>query len=235
MTREEKMALAGDYVLGLLDRRELELFEAARRQDAELAAYVDKLAGSLQRLDETAEPLAPRDDLWQRIVSAIGDQDRVAAPTTAREPAPADSRRFPELFRLAAAAVLAACLGFTAHAWLFGSPDPVAVAVLLDEQTTEPGAIVEAYDDNSIRMRLLKSYAAPEGQIMQVWTLPDAQTGPVSLGTLATAGTERLHGPDLPLPKGGQLYEITLESQPGSPTGKPTGPILVKGYADLSR
>lgn len=29
----------------------------------------------------------------------------------------------------------------------------------------------------------------------------------------------------------GQLYEITLEPSGGSPTGRPTGPIQVKGFA----
>ena len=38
-------------------------------------------------------------------------------------------------------------------------------------------------------------------------------------------------GARLPEPKAGQLYEITLEPAPGSPTGRPTGPILVTGFA----
>ena len=64
-----------------------------------------------------------------------------------------------------------------------------------------------------------------------VWTLPDADTGPVSLGTLGMAADTRLAGPELPLPGAGQLYEITLEPAPRSPTGRPTGPILAKGFA----
>ena len=72
----------------------------------------------------------------------------------------------------------------------------------------------------------------PEGQTMQVWTLYDPAVGPVSLGTLGRDAAEVvLQGPHLPRPKADQLYEITLEPAPGSPTGKPTGPILVKGFA----
>lgn len=82
-----------------------------------------------------------------------------------------------------------------------------------------------------MRLVPLEDFEVPEGRVLQVWTLPDAETGPVSLGTLEGAADVRLAGPNLPLPADGQLYEITLEPAPGSPTGRPTGPILVKGFA----
>ena len=66
---------------------------------------------------------------------------------------------------------------------------------------------------------------------MQVWTLYDKAVGPVSLGTLTESKVVRLGSSDLPRPSANQLYEITLEPAPGSPPGKPTGPILIKGYA----
>ena len=50
------------------------------------------------------------------------------------------------------------------------------------------------------------------------------------LGTFSDPRTVNLTGPELPEPASGQLYEITLEPAPGSPTGRPTGPILVKGF-----
>jgi anti-sigma-K factor RskA len=36
---------------------------------------------------------------------------------------------------------------------------------------------------------------------------------------------------DLPSPATNQFFEITLEPAGGSPTGRPTGPILFKGNA----
>ncbi|WP_407815360.1 anti-sigma factor domain-containing protein, partial [Staphylococcus aureus] len=45
----------------------------------------------------------------------------------------------------------------------------------------------------------------------------------------------RLDGPALPTPRDNQLYEITLEQAGGSPTGRPTGPILAKGLAKFPR
>ena len=64
-----------------------------------------------------------------------------------------------------------------------------------------------------------------------VWTLYDPAVGPVSLGTLPEAKVATLGGQAFPVPVAEQLYEITLEPAPGSPTGKPPGPILVKGFA----
>ena len=55
------------------------------------------------------------------------------------------------------------------------------------------------------------------------------------LGLLEAARSVVLEGPDLPQPREDQLYEITVENEGGSPTGRPTGPILVKGFAKLPR
>ena len=51
----------------------------------------------------------------------------------------------------------------------------------------------------------------------------------LELAPLTRATT--LAGPDLPVPADAQLYEITLEPEGGSPTGRPTGPIIAKGLA----
>jgi anti-sigma-K factor RskA len=70
---------------------------------------------------------------------------------------------------------------------------------------------------------------------MQVWTLQSLDMGPMSLGLLDGAHSATLRSPALPKPQDTQLYEITLEQAGGSPTGRPTGPILAKGFAKLPR
>jgi anti-sigma-K factor RskA len=107
----------------------------------------------------------------------------------------------------------------------------VVIAVLLQSDGVTPAAIVEAFGDNSVHLVPLVDFDVPAGRVLQVWTLPDVETGPVSLGTLDRAREVQFPGPALPGPRDGQLYEITLEPSPGSPTGRPTGPILVKGLA----
>ena len=43
----------------------------------------------------------------------------------------------------------------------------------------------------------------------------------------------RVGADDLPKPVAGQLFEITLEAEGGSATGRPTGPILGVGRASI--
>jgi anti-sigma-K factor RskA len=69
----------------------------------------------------------------------------------------------------------------------------------------------------------------PSGRTLQVWTLPSRERGPVSVGLMDRPRTLELDLKDLPRPGSNQLFEITLEPAGGSPTGRPTGPILFKG------
>jgi anti-sigma-K factor RskA len=57
----------------------------------------------------------------------------------------------------------------------------------------------------------------------------DRSVGPRSVGLIHEARSLRLNLENLPRPGPNQLFEITLEPADGSPTGRPTGPILMKG------
>ncbi len=226
MTREEKLERAGEYVLGLIEDAERAGFEAEMARDAELASMVARLEARMQSLDDTATGEADA-SLWTRIEQRID-----TLPQLPPRPANQNSVPLPRWAALAASIVLALGVGYLSGQLL--SPRdarPVMVAVLINETDQSPGAIIEAFGDDSVHIVPLEQFAVPEGRVLQVWTLPDPATGPVSLGTLDGALEARLSGPDLPAPAQGQLYEITLEPAPGSPTGRPTGPILVKGFA----
>lgn len=236
MTREEKLAAVGDYVLGLMETSERVTFEAQLATDRELAGMVDRLASQMHALDETAPPAAYSPTLWGDIESRLSEApraDREASVVVPLRPRAPPSRLI-AWAAMAASVVVALGVGYFAGSSLgTTTPEPVVIAVLLNESSALPAVIVEAFDDDSVRLVPLETFVVPEGQVMQVWTLPDPETGPVSLGTLPDGVDVRLSGPNLPLPLDGQLYEITLEPAPGSPTGRPTGPILVKGFARL--
>jgi anti-sigma-K factor RskA len=134
---------------------------------------------------------------------------------------------------MAASIVIAATVGFTAGQWVRPeAPQPVVIAVLVTD-TQVPGAIVEAFANNSIHIIPLEAITVPEGKILEVWTKPNEDIGAVSLGRFLRSMEIILPAASLPMPQGGQLYEITLENAPGSPTGKPTGPILFKGLGQV--
>jgi anti-sigma-K factor RskA len=229
---------AADYVLGLMEPLERIAFERELAGDPELAAEVEADRDRLHELDLTAHPEPFDDALWQRIEGAL-EPRRVSPPVQAAQrvarPAAPRGRGFWQsllLWRAGTAAgvlaslVLLAVLGPMA---LSGAPQPVLVAVLVGEDGAGPGAIVEVSEAGVVQLLSLQDVPVPEGRALQVWTLPDADSGPVSVGLLGEAASLQLDTAGLPPPRSEQLFEITLEPESGSPTGRPTGPILFKG------
>ncbi|UJW86750.1 anti-sigma factor [Devosia sp. SL43] len=221
-----QMEQVGLYVLGLLDGEDLVRFEATIASDREVADAVTRLQRHMLALDDTVGKPAANPQLWAAIEAGLETQNGTVVPLRTRP------KRNLAWLPLAASVVVALGVGYFAGSMsATTSPQPVMIAVLLNEADAAPGAIIEAFADNSVRLVPLEDFQVPQGQILQVWTLPDVATGPVSLGTFSDPATIRLAGANLPQPQNGQLYEITLEPAPGSPTGRPTGPILVKGFA----
>jgi anti-sigma-K factor RskA len=227
MTDSDDNTLAGEYVLGLL--------EGAARLDAERrlvsdAAFAREVEGWRTRFaafDDATDPQPAGDELWRKI--------EAGAPGTAlrAKAAPGSFARFwHNLAALRAAAlgaslaalIFAVGLGFAIRA---ATQQPVMVAVLLDGNRA--GAVVHAFADGRVVLVPITSINVPPGRALQVWTLPSRERGPVSVGLMNEARTLQLSLKDLPPPGPDQLFEITLEPAAGSPTGRPTGPVLFKG------
>lgn len=222
---------ADEYVLGLLEPAEAELVEAEIERDPEFARAVALSRDRFLELDMAGAALPVSDLLWGRIDAAV-DGDAISPQP---EPKPANDNAAPP-WRLTALVSLAASLllaiGLVAS--VLWQPTPTVVAILVNE-AGEPMVLVEDFGDRSARITPLGDFAPPADRVMQVWTLPSQDVGPVSLGLLDGWRSVVLDGPILPQPHEAQLYEITLEQPGGSTTGRPTGPILVKGFAKVPR
>ncbi len=228
---QEDFETIGEYVLGLLEGERLSAFEARLAAEPDLVRTVEDLRHHLQKLDDTAGSIIPGTALWDRIVARLDETAPANAPATPSLPVAANDNRWLRRMAMAASIVVSLGVGYLSGTTLTAQRQPVMIAVLLTEDGAQPAAIVEAYADDSVQLVPLERFVLPAGRVFEVWTLPDAETGPVSLGTFDEPQTLRLAGPSLPPPQQGQLYEITLEPEGGSPTGRPTGPILVKGFA----
>lgn len=236
----DMLLLADEYVLGLLDPVDHANLEAAIETDPNLRAAVAASRERFLALDLSAKPADISPELWRRIEAGLAAQpDAVAIagqnlPVSSTPVSPANDNasrwRLAALTSLAASLLLAIGLGWS----LLNTPEPKVIAVLLDTAGT-PLALVEDYGNAQARVTPLVDFPVPAGHTMQVWTLPSQEMGPVSLGLLASSETAVLSGPVLPTPHEDQLYEITIEQAGGSPTGRPTGPILVKGFARTPR
>ena len=234
MSADERDRLASEYVLGLLDAEEMRRCEERLARDAGLALQVELWRARLAELDATAAPVTPDPALWTRIVAGLAAPAPKATP-----PAPARPSRLAlwweslSLWRgygLAASAALVLLALGAAHLARQAAQAPVLVAVLLSDQN-QPAAVVNAFRDGRTELLALSALKAPEGKSLQVWTLWDRERGPVSVGLLDVLRNVELSVAGLPAPAAEQLYEVTLEPEGGSPTGRPTGPILMKGNA----
>lgn len=251
MTREERAMRAGDYVLGLMDEADRTRAERDLIIDPEFRDAVWSFASRMEGLDRSATAEKPSDTLWQRVSDGIAGveqmtrtqamQDELTAAGIPVRPAGRHGhlglkRPMARLFTGArgtalAASILAACgLGYVVGQASVTTRNPDVVVVLMSEDDV-PGALVEAYADDRVRIVPLTDFEVPDGKVLEVWTLYDEAVGPVSLGTMESAREAMLTGPDLPTPQPQQLYEITLEDAPRSAAGRPLGPILVKGLA----
>ncbi|MBO9112371.1 MULTISPECIES: anti-sigma factor [Rhizobium/Agrobacterium group] len=230
--RKDIPAIADEYVLGLLGAADVNEVEVAMERDAELRAAIAASRERFLPLDMSVAPATVTEQLWQRIEAALPVQDQTGLMPLISNAN--DNRR--NGWRMAAISAIAATflLAIGLAYSLTRTVEPLVVAVLIND-AGEVQAIVEDFGNEQATIRMLADFNIPGDKAIQVWTLPSRDRGPVSLGLIDGVRSARLAVPQLPTPRNDQLYEITLEQAGGSPTGRPTGPILAKGLAKLLR
>ncbi|MBU3033768.1 anti-sigma factor [Tritonibacter mobilis] len=232
MTDRSLDILIDEVVLGLADDADVARIEGMAARDPEIAARLDHARARFAPLDDTADEIALPEGFWSRVEGALDMNDAETAPTSADVVDLSAIRRAMTRWRnaavggIAAALLLAMTLGWT----LMTPVEPSVIAVLLNDDG-EAIALVEGRPDNTTLVTLLEMAQVPTERVMQVWTKPDDDGPPVSLGLLTSGRSETLVIEGLPAPHPQQLYEITVEPAGGSPTNLPTGPILGKGLA----
>jgi anti-sigma-K factor RskA len=245
MTRDDDLErLAAEHVLGVLEGEDAARADRMLAGDRTFAAAVAYWRTRFAELDQTAPAVPAGDALWRRIEADLEDRASTAPAAPLIVP---DTRnafrslwhnlafwRFAGLASAAATVLLAFGIFFTAD---FMSRElaterarkPVLVAVLVKEGSNEPGAVVNAFASGEVELIPLERINVPPDRALQIWTLWDRSVGPRSVGLIHEARSLRLNLENLPRPGPNQLFEITLEPADGSPTGRPTGPILMKG------
>jgi anti-sigma-K factor RskA len=227
-------ALAGELALGTLEGAELQRALQLEARDAVFREAVIAWRLRLAPLDETAAPLTPTPSLWARIEAGLSAPRSPSAPAEPSRLARLwDSLNFWRPLGLAggmAGLVLAAVLAVTVAR---GPITPVYVAVL-NTSEGRAAAVVNVYSNGQVTLIPLEDISVPQGRIIEVWTLQTREQGPVSIGRIDRARTLKLDLKNLRKPEANHLFELTLEPPGGSPTGKPTGPILMKGLTARS-
>ena len=217
----EREAMAGEYVLGTLDAAGTQDFERAMETDPALRDAVARWEAQFAPLLALATPEAPPPDLWSRVERTLGRGNLPARVVTR----PARWNWGWGGLSFGAGAVVAALTTFMAVRQPV--PAPRMMTVLLT-QRDQPAWIVEADRGGQLRLAALNAQPIPSDRVMQLWALPQGATAPTSLGLIPPEGRLTVT-PSGIRPEPGMLIEITLEPPGGSPTGRPTGPILFIG------
>jgi anti-sigma-K factor RskA len=221
----ERAALAGEYVLGTLDARTAAAMRAAVETDAELRAEVEAWERRLAPLVDTVAPAEPPADLLPRIEAAL--DARAAAPSRvvplARVP------RASLVWKVWAGGATALAAGLAAFLVLRPAPEEPRYVAVLQQDRAAPAWVVEASPSRGIVLAgAVNPRPVQEGRVMQLWGLPPGATAPTSLGIVPPDGRLEVD-PRVLRPQEGMLVEISLEPPGGSPTGRPTGPVLFIG------
>jgi anti-sigma-K factor RskA len=200
--REEDEALAAEYVLGVQDMPDRMATEARIKSDPAFAALVTAWEIRLSPLnDDIAETPAP--NLLPQIEARL-------FPAPAR---PAKRGLFWLFAPMAAAIALAAVFFLTPR-------DALLVATL---QTEDAALAYEArHLGNTLTITRVAGTPAAEGKVHELWVIAPG-AAPVSLGLLDQTALSV----EYPIPPKGWTLAVSIEPAGGSPTGAPTGPVIL--------
>lgn len=232
---EDLDALAAEYVLGTLEGADLARAEALEAVAADFRQKVAQWRLHFLALDDTAPAAPPPDRLWAAIETGLAQKPRPIAAKPILRAETLIERLWSAIGFWRPVAIAASLASVVLAAGLIarlqsGPESPIHVAVLTTGEG-KPAAIVNVYADGTTELVPLEALRAPEGRVIEIWTLQNPQQGPTSIGKLDSVRRIRLNLDKLSKPEANNLFELTLEPSGGSPTGKPTGPVLMKGFA----
>ncbi len=219
-------ALAMDMALGALGRDERRAAEARMRSDPAFRARVEDWNARLAPLADGIAPVVPAATLWAAIEAEIAPSPRRA---TAPSPRTGLWNSLALWRGLAMAGVAAAAIAITQISPPAGAPPQMLVASLAGDDGKP--LIAAAYDPLRGAVVLTPATHRDDGRKSpELWVI-EADKPPRSLGVIDIAGpnahaisAQRLAGLH-----SGSTLAITIEPLGGSPTGRPTGPVVAKG------
>jgi anti-sigma-K factor RskA len=200
-------------VLGVLDLTERAEAEARIKRDPDFAALVTDWEARLSGLNDGFDP-APAPDFLPQIEARLFPKP---APT-------ARKGRFGLNFGWLSGAAVAAVLALATIATLAPPRhDLVATLATADNRL----AYQVTHFGDTLQVTRVAGVSAVTGQVHELWVIaPDA--GPVSLGLLE----DRPLVITYPTPPAGYVLAVSIEPEGGSPTGQPTGPVILTAKID---
>jgi len=212
--------LAAEYTLGTLRGSARRRFERLCVDSAAARSAVYRWEDRLSALSRTLPPVAPSPQVWTAVSRRLFGADPAAGA------APRVGRR--RTWQLAAAAALVAVLvvGLIVRQ---AAPPPLQTLAVLGTDTAHPVWRLERrLPLTALTMEVIGTVPEAAGKSYELWALPHGGA-PVSLGLLPAAGrAERtLSEPQRLALLSAEKVAVSVEPPGGSPTGSPTGPIVI--------
>jgi anti-sigma-K factor RskA len=221
-------ALAASYVAGTLRGAARRRFETLLPGHPALRAAVTDWQDRLIPLTVALQPVQPAPAVWAAI-------ERRLWPATAAQP-------WWQRLTLWRAATSMATLAAVALAVAVATPPPAQAPVVVVLQSTggDPavaGSVVASFsaDGRAAVARTLTPVSIQSNRVLELWWAPE-KGAPTSLGLIKADGMTVLSRGQLPGGlKGSGIDHMAVSVEPpgGSPTGKPTGPVLFYGKLQL--
>lgn len=211
-----RRALAADYAIGLMPPTACRRFEQLLLEDSELRAELAQWQDSLISLNEPLTEQPVPDRVWRGVTARID-------PQTAQLPV---TRPFWSGLRVTIAAcslVAAIALG------VIYNRDEVRYGATLRSADAQSWMSIEAHE-NYLKLKPLALAKIEKNRSLEMWVIP-SDGKPVSLGVVPPSGDGeiKLGSAQKALIGESITLAISLEPEGGSPTGRPTGPVLYQG------
>jgi len=212
-------ALCGEYLLGTLRGAARRRFERALREEPRVALRLDQLQRTFTPRYSKMIEAQPSGNVWKRLERELG---------LARYRAPWHRRAgFWRGWAVAATAALALAVGLQV---LRPTPDAPSLPIAtLGGKAAQVTAMLSR-DGRTLELRAARPVVAGPAQSYELWLLPRGGGAPISLAVLGSLDARFA----LPPAQVGQLsagakLAVSVEPAGGSPTGAPTGPVILVG------
>lgn len=213
-------ALCGEYLLGTLRGAARRRFERALREEPLVAQRLAHWQGIFTPRYAKMIEAQPSGKIWKRLERELG---------LARYRAPWHRRAgFWRAWAFAATAALALAIGLQN---LRPVPEPAAqIAVLAGKPEAAQVTALLSRDGRTLELRAARPVVAGPRQSYELWLLPGGNAAPISVAVVGSLDARFAVPPALVgrLAAGAKLA-VSVEPAGGSPTGAPTGPVILVG------
>jgi anti-sigma-K factor RskA len=215
--------LAAEYALGTLDLAERRSVAARRLREPALDRAISDWERRLSPLNVSIAEVEPPGEVWREIETVLEMEAPVALLRRR-----VSRWKTAALVSSAIAASLVAAIGLREFT---REPTPPNFVAVLQKDAASPAFIVSV--DLKARMLTVRQVSAeqPAGKSYELWLVNPHEAAPRSLGLIQTAQftrSEKLESIPADVVENATLA-VSLEPEGGSPTGKPTGPVLFAG------